>query len=95
MIQLEKLAISVDFLPQQQLEAGLGAVIGIALIFLLLDLLDQGGDPQSEQRIAAQLRTGRPGVVGRVSGGRFILDMLTVGDEEVIELAAAVRAAMV
>jgi L-seryl-tRNA(Ser) seleniumtransferase len=44
---------------------------------------------------AAQLRAGRPGVVGRVSGGRLILDMLTVGDEEVIELAAAVRAALV
>ncbi len=45
--------------------------------------------------LAAQLRAGRPGVVGRVSGGRLILDMLTVADEEVIEVAAAVRAALV
>jgi len=45
--------------------------------------------------LAAELRTGRPAVVGRVSGGKFILDMLTVADEEVIELAAAVRAALV
>jgi len=44
--------------------------------------------------LAAQLRMGRPGVVGRVGGGKFILDMLTVADEEVIELAAAIRAAL-
>jgi L-seryl-tRNA(Ser) seleniumtransferase len=44
--------------------------------------------------LAAQLRAGRPGVVGRVGGGKFILDMLTVADEEVIELAAAVQAAL-
>jgi L-seryl-tRNA(Ser) seleniumtransferase len=45
--------------------------------------------------LAAQLRMGRPGVVGRVGGGKLILDMLTVADEEVIELAAAIRAALV
>jgi L-seryl-tRNA(Ser) seleniumtransferase len=45
--------------------------------------------------LAAQLRAGRPGVVGRVGGGALILDMLTVADEDVIELAAAVRAALV
>jgi L-seryl-tRNA(Ser) seleniumtransferase len=45
--------------------------------------------------LAAQLRASRPGVVGRVGGGKLILDMLTVADEEVIEVAAAVRAALV
>jgi L-seryl-tRNA(Ser) seleniumtransferase len=45
--------------------------------------------------LAAQLRRGRPGVVGRVGGDRLILDMLTVADEELIELAAAIRAALV
>jgi L-seryl-tRNA(Ser) seleniumtransferase len=49
----------------------------------------------SPDALAAQLRAGRPGVVGRVNGGRLILDMLTVADEEVIELAAAVRAALI
>jgi len=49
----------------------------------------------SPDALAAQLRAGRPGVVGRVAGGKLILDMLTVADEEVIELAAAVRAALV
>ncbi len=44
--------------------------------------------------LAGRLRTGRPGVVGRVTGGRLLLDMLTVSDEEVIEVAAAVRAAL-
>jgi L-seryl-tRNA(Ser) seleniumtransferase len=48
----------------------------------------------SPDALAAQLRAGRPGVVGRVAGGKLILDMLTVADEEVIELAAAVRAAL-
>jgi L-seryl-tRNA(Ser) seleniumtransferase len=45
--------------------------------------------------LAAQLRAGRPAVVGRVNGGKLILDMLTIADEEVIEVAAAVRAALV
>jgi hypothetical protein len=45
--------------------------------------------------LSAQLRAGRPGVIGRVGGGKLILDMLTVADEEVIEVAAAVRAALV
>jgi L-seryl-tRNA(Ser) seleniumtransferase len=49
----------------------------------------------SPDALAAHLRVGRPGVVGRVGGGKLILDMLTVADEEVIEVAAAVRAASV
>jgi len=44
--------------------------------------------------LAGQLRASRPGVVGRVGGGKLIFDMLTVADEEVIEVAAAVRAAL-
>jgi L-seryl-tRNA(Ser) seleniumtransferase len=44
--------------------------------------------------LSAQLRAGRPGVIGRVGGGKLILDMLTLADEEVIEVAAAVRAAL-
>jgi hypothetical protein len=33
-------------------------------------------------------------VVGRIGDGKLIFDMLTVADEEVIEVAAAVRAAL-
>jgi L-seryl-tRNA(Ser) seleniumtransferase len=44
--------------------------------------------------LARRLRANRPGVVGRVGGGKLILDMLTVADDEVIEVAAAVRAAL-
>jgi len=44
--------------------------------------------------IAARLRASRPGVVGRIGDGKLVLDMLTVADEEVIEVAAAVRAAL-
>jgi L-seryl-tRNA(Ser) seleniumtransferase len=49
----------------------------------------------SSDGLAGRLRAGRPAVVGRVGGGTLILDMLTVADEEAIELAAAVRAALV
>jgi L-seryl-tRNA(Ser) seleniumtransferase len=52
-------------------------------------------DDLAPDALAAQLRMGRPGVVGRVGGNKLILDMLTVADEEVIELAAAIRAALV
>ncbi len=44
--------------------------------------------------IARRLRAGRPAVVGRIAGGRLVLDMLTVADEELDELAAAVRTAL-
>ncbi len=45
------------------------------------------------EEIEARLRRGNPPVVGRLGGGRLLLDMRTVRDEEVAELAAAVRAA--
>jgi L-seryl-tRNA(Ser) seleniumtransferase len=50
---------------------------------------------RAPDRLAAELRRGRPAIVGRVSGGKLVLDMLTVADEEVIEVAAAVRAALI
>ncbi len=42
--------------------------------------------------LAARLRRHRPAVVGRISGGRLLLDMLTVADDEVPILAEAVKA---
>ena len=44
------------------------------------------------EALAARLRRHRPAVVGRISGGRLLLDMLTVADDEVPVLAEAVKA---
>ncbi|EUA04221.1 putative selenocysteine synthase [Mycobacterium kansasii 824] len=41
---------------------------------------------------AAKLRTGSPPIVGRVEGGRCLLDLRTVAPEEDDLLLAAVRA---
>jgi L-seryl-tRNA(Ser) seleniumtransferase len=51
--------------------------------------------PRSElEPLAARLRAGTPPVVGRLAGGRLLLDLFTVADEEVDALAAAVCAAV-
>ena len=44
---------------------------------------------------AAKLRQGRPAVVGRIWRDRLLLDLLTVADDELDDLAAAVRAVLV
>jgi L-seryl-tRNA(Ser) seleniumtransferase len=41
---------------------------------------------------ARSLREGDPAIVGRITGGRLILDMLTLADAEIPVVAAAVRA---
>jgi L-seryl-tRNA(Ser) seleniumtransferase len=46
-----------------------------------------------EESLAAPLRAGDPPVVGLVRDGRFLLDCLTLTDEEAAEVAAAVQAA--
>jgi L-seryl-tRNA(Ser) seleniumtransferase len=46
-----------------------------------------------EQELAAPLRNGDPAVVGVLRDGRLLLDCLTLTDEEVDEVAAAVAAA--
>jgi L-seryl-tRNA(Ser) seleniumtransferase len=43
---------------------------------------------------AAQLRRCEPAVVGRISEGRLLLDMLAVADDELADLASAVRAVL-
>ena len=45
-------------------------------------------------RVKAALRDGSPPVIARVTDGRVLLDMLTVGDDEVPEVAAAVQRAL-
>ncbi len=49
---------------------------------------------RSADRLLAALRGGEPPVVGRIEGGRVILDMRTVDPERDADLAAAVRAAL-
>jgi L-seryl-tRNA(Ser) seleniumtransferase len=44
-----------------------------------------------EERLATPLRTGDPAVVGIVRDGRLLLDCRTVADDEVDEVAAAIR----
>ena len=44
---------------------------------------------------AALLRTGQPAVVGRIADGRLLLDMLTVSDAELPELAEALKPVLV
>jgi L-seryl-tRNA(Ser) seleniumtransferase len=44
------------------------------------------------EQAAGLLRSGYPAVVGRIHDGRLLLDMLTVAEDELSELAAAVKA---
>ena len=44
--------------------------------------------------LAARLRRQEPAVIGRIAGGRLLLDMLAVADAELDPLAASVRAAL-
>ncbi len=46
-----------------------------------------------DETLAARLRAHHPAVIGRLAGGRLLLDMLTVSDHELPMLAEAVRQA--
>ena len=48
----------------------------------------------SPDTLAQALRAQTPGVVGRINDGHMLLDMLTVTDAELPEMAAAVSAAV-
>jgi L-seryl-tRNA(Ser) seleniumtransferase len=50
--------------------------------------------PIGADRAAALLRAGHPAVLGRISVNRLLLDMLAVADDELPDLAAAVRAVL-
>ncbi|HET9124820.1 MAG TPA: L-seryl-tRNA(Sec) selenium transferase [Solirubrobacteraceae bacterium] len=50
-------------------------------------------DGRGAERLARLLRTGEPPVVGRIAGGRVLLDPRTMRDDEVEAAAHAVRAA--
>ena len=92
----QRLAHLLEGATQVRVEASQGYVGGGALpehqlASWALALCDAERSPDA---LAARLRAGQPGVVGRVHGGKLILDMLTLADEEVIDVAAAVRAAL-
>ena len=46
------------------------------------------------ERVKAALRDGAPPVIARIADGRLLLDMLTVSDNELPEIAACVRQAL-
>jgi L-seryl-tRNA(Ser) seleniumtransferase len=70
---------------------GGGALPEAALPTRVVALPGAAGGPEA---LARRLRLGRPAVVGRIAGGRLLLDLRTVAEEEVEALAAAVRAAL-
>ncbi len=68
--------------------AGGGALPGQDIASVAVGLAVPGRSPDA---LAACLRAQRPAVAGRIHEGRFLLDMLTVSDSEVGELAGAIR----
>ncbi len=71
--------------------AGGGALPGQALPSAAVSLTAPGRTPDG---LAAALRAQVPAVAGRIHEGRLLLDMLTVADAELPELAQAVRRAL-
>ena len=69
-------------------QVGGGSLPGEALASWSLALGET--DAQAEA-LAARLRSGATPIVSRLSGGRLLLDLFTVADEDVEALAAAVR----
>jgi L-seryl-tRNA(Ser) seleniumtransferase len=51
-------------------------------------------DARGADALALALRRGDPPVVGRIQDGRLLLDPRTLSDEETVEAAAAIRAAL-
>jgi L-seryl-tRNA(Ser) seleniumtransferase len=48
----------------------------------------------SAERLKARLRDADPPVIARIADGLLMLDMLTVADDEIADIAAAVRQAL-
>jgi L-seryl-tRNA(Ser) seleniumtransferase len=54
--------------------------------------LDAG--PAGAESLAGALREGDPPLIGRIQDGRLLLDPRTLSEQEVVQAAAAVRAAL-
>jgi L-seryl-tRNA(Ser) seleniumtransferase len=76
-----------EILPGTSLVGG-GSLPAVELPSCLLAL-----DGPAEA-LAARLRQGEPSVMPRIAGGRLLLDLRTVAEDEVPALAAALRAAL-
>jgi len=73
--------------------AGGGSLPGTEIATVLIALSPPDG--LSVDEIARRLRTSEPAVVGRIEAGCLLLDMRTVADDEVPEIARALAAAVV
>ena len=71
--------------------AGAGA-LPVAEVESVAVALPPGADGVGE--LAGRLRRGSPAVLGYLHDDRLLLDVLAVGDHEIADLAAAVRAAL-
>jgi L-seryl-tRNA(Ser) seleniumtransferase len=71
--------------------AGAGALPITEVPSVAVSIAPPGGDAE---RLASRLRRGEPGVVGRVHDDHVLLDLRTVRDDEVSELAACVLVAL-
>jgi L-seryl-tRNA(Ser) seleniumtransferase len=71
--------------------SGGGSLPGTALPTRIVTLRAHG---LSTGELARRLRLHRPAVVGRISGGRLTLDMRTLDDGDLPEIAGAVGAVM-
>jgi len=71
--------------------AGAGALPITEVPSIAVAVAPPGGDAEG---LAARLRRGEPGVVGRVHEDHVLFDMRTVRDDEVTELAACVLVAI-
>ncbi|MCB4823471.1 L-seryl-tRNA(Sec) selenium transferase [Roseicella aerolata] len=78
---------AADSLEGESLVGG-GSLPGVALPTCLLALHGPA------EALARRLRAGRPAVVARIGGGRVLLDLHTVAEAEIEDLAAALRAAL-
>ena len=70
-------------------QAGSGALPAVEMPSLAVVVRPQDGDAGGWAR---HLRCGRPAVVGRVHAGCLLLDMRTVEDDEVTQVAQALNA---
>ncbi|MFM7719342.1 MAG: L-seryl-tRNA(Sec) selenium transferase, partial [Actinomycetota bacterium] len=72
-----------------QASVGGGSLPGSAIASAAVEVRSASPDG-----LATRLRVGRPSVVARTDDGRILLDLRTVADDEVDDLARAVRRAL-
>jgi L-seryl-tRNA(Ser) seleniumtransferase len=75
--------------------AGGGSLPSAEIASVLVAVAPPPDRRYSVDDLARRLRTGEPAVVGRIEAGRLVLDMRTVADDEVPEIAAALAVAVV